>query len=263
MTHLGLDLGRGERRPRFRTVGFDADAARVRGIACGRAAGRRAGCPRRLAARRAHSLFQPTPAISAVRRRLHRGRRADRRSRPERSLRHPVVDRQVSAQRCRRPRYSSCCVRCRRASPAVSLSPARLYYQVETLVFGRAVERAMQPERISSAVPIRPSRCPKHYAGFLGAFGCPILPMRYESAELAKIAINCCLVASITVANTLAELRERIGADWSEIVPALKLDAASGSMPISRPASGLPAAIWSAISRPCCAVGGNRQPKRA
>ena len=62
------------------------------------------------------------------------------------------------------------------------------------------------------------------YAAFLAAFGCPILPMRYESAELAKIAINCCLVASISVANTLAELCERIGADWSEIVPALKLD---------------------------------------
>src|SRR5207344_1570294 len=50
------------------------------------------------------------------------------------------------------------------------------------------------------------------------------LPMRYESAELAKIAINCCLVSSISVANTLAELCERLDADWSEIVPALKLD---------------------------------------
>ncbi|MCH8147606.1 MAG: GDP-mannose dehydrogenase, partial [Planctomycetes bacterium] len=59
---------------------------------------------------------------------------------------------------------------------------------------------------------------------FLEAFGCPILPMRYESAELAKISINCCLVASVSVANTLAELCERIGADWGEIAPALKLD---------------------------------------
>ena len=58
----------------------------------------------------------------------------------------------------------------------------------------------------------------------LEAFNCPILPMRYESAELAKISINCCLVASVSVANTLAELCEAIGADWSEIVPALKLD---------------------------------------
>ena len=32
--------------------------------------------------------------------------------------------------------------------------------------------------------------------------------MRYESAELAKISINCCLVASVSIANTLAEICE-------------------------------------------------------
>ena len=48
--------------------------------------------------------------------------------------------------------------------------------------------------------------------------------MRFESAELTKIAINMCLVSSVSVANTLAELCEAIGADWSEMVPALKLD---------------------------------------
>jgi UDPglucose 6-dehydrogenase len=104
------------------------------------------------------------------------------------------------------------------------LDPARLYYQVETLVFGRAVERATKPERfiVGCADPVRP--LPAAYAAVLGAFECPILPMRYESAELAKIAINCCLVASVSVANTLADLSERIGADWHEIVPALRLD---------------------------------------
>jgi UDPglucose 6-dehydrogenase len=48
--------------------------------------------------------------------------------------------------------------------------------------------------------------------------------MRYESAELTKISINMCLVATLSVANTMAEICEQIGADWSEIVPALKLD---------------------------------------
>lgn len=104
------------------------------------------------------------------------------------------------------------------------LPPARLYYQVETLVFGRAVERATRPERfiVGCADPGAP--LPESYAALLAAFGCPILPMRYESAELAKIAINCCLVASVSVANTLAELSERLGADWGEVVPALRLD---------------------------------------
>ena len=63
--------------------------------------------------------------------------------------------------------------------------------------------------------------------------------MRYESAELAKITINCCLVASVTVANTLAEVCERIGADWSEIVPALKLDRRIGAYSYLAPGLGI------------------------
>jgi UDPglucose 6-dehydrogenase len=114
-----------------------------------------------------------------------------------------------------------------------------LYYQVETLVFGRAVERATQPERfiVGCADPAAP--LPKAFADFLEAFGCPILPMRLESAELAKISINCCLVASVSVANTLAELCERIGADWSEIVPALKLDRRIGQHSYLAPGLGI------------------------
>ena len=119
------------------------------------------------------------------------------------------------------------------------LSPERLFYQVETLVFGRAVERATKPERfiIGCADPARP--LPEAYAAFLDAFGCPLLPMRYESAELAKIAINCCLVASVSVANTLAELSERIGADWSEIAPALRLDRRIGAYSYLAPGLGI------------------------
>ncbi len=116
---------------------------------------------------------------------------------------------------------------------------ARLYYQVETLIFGRAFDRAMHPERIivGCADPMQP--LPRHYNAFLSAFACPLLPMRYESAELAKISINCCLVASVTVANTLAELSERIGADWSEIAPALKLDRRIGQFAYLAPGLGL------------------------
>jgi UDPglucose 6-dehydrogenase len=122
---------------------------------------------------------------------------------------------------------------------SLALPKERLYYQVETLIFGRAVERAMHPERfiVGCAGPDRP--LPQALHAFLSAFGCPILPMRYESAELAKISINCCLVASVTVANTLAELSERIGADWSEITPALKLDKRIGPHAYLAPGLGL------------------------
>jgi UDPglucose 6-dehydrogenase len=120
------------------------------------------------------------------------------------------------------------------------LRPSRLlYYQVETLIFGRAVERATKPERfiVGCADPAQP--LPAAYASFLQAFDCPILPMRLESAELAKISINMCLVAAVSIANTMAELCERIGADWSEIVPALKLDRRIGGFAYLAPGLGL------------------------
>jgi UDPglucose 6-dehydrogenase len=122
---------------------------------------------------------------------------------------------------------------------ALSWPESQRIYQVETLIFGSAVERAMEPERfiVGCADPEAP--LPTVYAEFLAVFGCPVLPMRYESAELAKIAINCCLVASVTVANTLAELSERIGANWHEIVPALKLDRRIGPYSYLAPGLGL------------------------
>ncbi len=114
-----------------------------------------------------------------------------------------------------------------------------LVYQVETLIFGRAVERATKPERFILGVADPAKPLPAGWQAFLASFGCPILPMRFESAELAKISINCCLVASVSVANTLAELCERIGADWSEIAPALKLDRRIGQYSYLAPGLGI------------------------
>ena len=122
---------------------------------------------------------------------------------------------------------------------ALPVPAAQLYYQVETLVFGRAVERATKPERfiVGCAEP----RQPLHHAlkTFLESFACPILPMVYESAELAKISINFCLVALISVANTLAEVCEQVGADWSDIAPALKLDKRIGQGAYLSPGLGI------------------------
>ena len=114
-----------------------------------------------------------------------------------------------------------------------------LYYQVETLIFGNAVERALHPERYIVGCADPAQALPLAYTAFLAAHGCPILPMRYESAELAKISINMCLVASVSTANTLAELCEKIGADWSEIVPALKLDKRIGQYSYLNPGLGI------------------------
>lgn len=114
-----------------------------------------------------------------------------------------------------------------------------LFYQVETLIFGRAVERATLPERFIVGCANTAETLPGSLATFLRAFDCPVLPMRYESAELAKIAINCCLVASVTTANTLAGICEKIGADWSEIVPTLRLDRRIGPYAYLVPGLGI------------------------
>jgi UDPglucose 6-dehydrogenase len=119
------------------------------------------------------------------------------------------------------------------------LSPADFYYQVETLIFGRAVERAMNPERfiVGAADPGRPLPAP--FQAWHAAFGCPVLVMRLESAELAKIAINFFLVSTVATTNTLAEICEAIGADWKEIAPALRLDRRIGPHAYLTPGLGI------------------------
>lgn len=122
---------------------------------------------------------------------------------------------------------------------SLPFDPDRLYYQVETLIFGRAMERALRPERIIVGTARSEMALPAVLQRFLAAFDCPLLPMRYESAELCKISINLCLVASVSVANTLADLSDRVGADWAEIVPALRLDKRIGPFSYLKPGLGI------------------------
>src|SRR3990167_4042967 len=83
---------------------------------------------------------------------------------------------------------------------------AHLYYQVETLIFGKAVDRALFPERFIIGCADPNIELNKSFKNLLCAFDCPILTMKYESAELAKISINSYLVANISVANMLSEI---------------------------------------------------------
>ncbi len=126
--------------------------------------------------------------------------------------------------------------RVRRAFPGRDVP---VFYQAETLVFGRAVERALYPERFMVGCRDPQQALPAPYAELLQAFACPVFRMRYESAELAKLAVNLFLVSSICTANTLAELCEAIGADWSEIMPALTLDKRIGPHAYVKPGLGL------------------------
>jgi UDPglucose 6-dehydrogenase len=115
----------------------------------------------------------------------------------------------------------------------------RLFYQVETLIFGLAIERALYPERYIIGMDDPRADLPDAYQALLSTFHCPILKMGYESAELAKISINMFLVASVSTTNTLAEICEKIGADWEEIAPALRLDKRIGPYAYLSPGLGI------------------------
>ncbi|MDC1375728.1 nucleotide sugar dehydrogenase [bacterium] len=114
-----------------------------------------------------------------------------------------------------------------------------LYYQVETLIFGRAIERALFPERIILGCADEKHYIDKRLQTFLNSFNCPVLPMNYESAEIAKTAINLMLAAQVSVANTLSEICEKTNGDWYEIFPALKLDKRIGQHAYLLPGMGL------------------------
>lgn len=119
------------------------------------------------------------------------------------------------------------------------IPPEFLYYQVETLVFGDALARALHPERfiLGCAAPWRP--LPAALSAVLALFGCPVFRMGYESAELAKIAINVLLVSSLSTAAMLSEICEPAGANWTDIVPALRADRRIGPHAYLQPGLGL------------------------
>lgn len=114
-----------------------------------------------------------------------------------------------------------------------------LYYQVETLIFGDAVNRSLYPERFIIGSCDSDKALHKKFKFLLELYNCPIINMKYESAELAKISINMFLVSSVSTANTIAELCEKIGANYSEIIPALRKDKRIGDYAYINPGLGI------------------------
>ena len=121
----------------------------------------------------------------------------------------------------------------------INFNKKLLYYQVETLIFGKSLDRALNPERIIIGCNESNSKINNSYLKYLKRFNCPIIKMRYESAELTKIAINIFLASSITTTNVLSEICSTIGANWEEIKPALKLDSRIGPKAYLKPGLGI------------------------
>ena len=62
----------------------------------------------------------------------------------------------------------------------------KLYYQVETLVFGNAIERALKPERIIIGKNTKQVKINKNLINYYKLFTNKHIIMSYKSAELTK-----------------------------------------------------------------------------
>jgi UDPglucose 6-dehydrogenase len=114
----------------------------------------------------------------------------------------------------------------------------RAVYQVETLIFGRAIERVLDPEQIIIGLP-QPNFHSPILEKYLSHFSCVTHKITLESAELAKISINIQLTFSILAANLLATSAEISGADWGEVKSILKNDKRIGEFAYLSPNLGL------------------------
>ena len=121
----------------------------------------------------------------------------------------------------------------------INFNKKLLYYQVETLIFGKSIDRALNPERIIIGCNKSDLKLNNNYLKYLKKFNCPLIKMRYESAELTKIAINIFLASSITTTNVLSEICSVNGANWEEMKPALKLDSRIGPKAYLNPGLGI------------------------
>ena len=115
----------------------------------------------------------------------------------------------------------------------------RLFCQVETLVFGEALERSLHPERIVVGLSSITKKISKNYETILKKFNCPIIKMSYESAELSKISINLFLASSINLTNHLDKICEKLNLNWDDIKKVLKTDKRIGKNAYLKPGLGI------------------------
>lgn len=102
-----------------------------------------------------------------------------------------------------------------------SLDLPNIFHQAETLRMKDAEARAMEPDYIAvgGEGDLHPT-----YMKYLYSFGCPVLRMSWEAAEMSKICVNMFLAAQVEATNRLAAACDKVGADWKNVSHALALD---------------------------------------
>lgn len=96
----------------------------------------------------------------------------------------------------------------------------------ENLRLGSAIAYFRSPDRFVAGV--RTDRARSAIERAVGGFATSIVFMSVESAEMTKHAINAFLATSVTFANEIAAVCERVGADAREVERGLKSDVRIG-----------------------------------
>lgn len=96
----------------------------------------------------------------------------------------------------------------------------------ENLRLGKALEVFQQPDRV--VVGVRDDRTKQTITELLAPITTRIEWMSVESAEMTKHAINAFLALSVTFANELATICEKVGADAKEVERGLKTESRIG-----------------------------------
>jgi UDPglucose 6-dehydrogenase len=113
-----------------------------------------------------------------------------------------------------------------------------LHYWVDVLVVGDAVSRFLKPGRIIIGHEHTKEPLVEPVSRMFQSFQCPVLEMSYESAEITKSAVNVYLATTVTFANAFSNLCEAVGADMTQIIPALRLDRRIGPFAYIKPGLG-------------------------
>lgn len=111
-----------------------------------------------------------------------------------------------------------------------------LIYMVDTLKMGEAVERFKYPQQLVFGAE---KKNIKFILKLFQKFRCKKFFFSYKEAELIKVSINLYLYFSVNFANTMQNISEQIGINFSRIINSLKIDPRIGYNSYIHPSLGI------------------------
>lgn len=112
----------------------------------------------------------------------------------------------------------------------------KVIYFPENLRLGTAFQTFLKPDRI--ILGLEDKTLLRQFMKDFSNFTCPVLSMSLESAEMVKHALNSFLAVSISFASEISDLCELLGANYDDVIKALKTDGRVGVNAPLNPGTG-------------------------